>query len=52
MQAGRESAKLESKGLTLDYRDVFIGVCAREHRMCLKTYNKKHFQRITGLTLL
>ncbi len=52
LKAGIESGKLESQGLTLDYRDIFIGVCAREHSVCLKTGNMKYFQRISGLNLI
>ncbi len=52
LTAGIESAKLELQGFTVDYRDMLIGICAREHGVFLKTYNSKDFVRISEFKLL
>jgi len=50
--AGKQRAILEGEGLTIDIRDLFIGVIALTNNFKLKTNNKKHFDRIKGLILV
>ena len=50
-EAARVSVELQKKGISLDIRDLLIGVCAREEGSSLKTNNKKHFENIPELTL-
>lgn len=52
MKAGRICADLEKKGISIDFRDLFIGTIALEHGFSIKTGNAKHFSRIRGLKLL
>ena len=51
-EAGKQRSKLEREGLTIDIRDLLIGVIALTKRIPLKTNNKKHFERIEGLRLV
>lgn len=51
-EAGKISAKLEKKGMMVEFKDVLIGVSAKMNNYSLKTSNLKHFQRIEGLKLL
>ena len=44
-------ADLEKKGEMIDFRDLFIGCISHAEGFCLKTKNKKHFQRIPELLL-
>ena len=50
--AGQILAELESKGKTLDYRDLFIGCITLLNGYTLITYNKKHFQDIPKLHVI
>ena len=47
--SGEEIAYLESIGLPIDIRDLFIGVTARENNGALLTGNTKHYTRIKSL---
>ena len=49
--AGREAARLASRGMPLDFRDVLIGVAAREKGCRLATCNVRHLGRIEALTI-
>ncbi len=51
-EAGRLNAQLESKGASLEKRDLFIGAIALLEGFALKTDNKKHFLRIVGLKVI
>lgn len=44
--------KLTSEGTMVDILDVFIAAIALTYNEPLLTYNKRHFERINGLTLL
>lgn len=48
-KAAEESVILQKKGTGIDIRDLLIGICAREEKCILKTHNKKHFKKISGL---
>ncbi len=50
--AGQIIAELERKGTPIEFRDLLIGCIAKTDGYPLKTYNKKHFERIPGLRLL
>jgi len=50
-KAGQVLATLEKKGELIDFRDLLIGCVAETESFCLKTYNRKHFQRIPELVL-
>ena len=43
---------LKSKGIIIDYRDIFIASIAITNNCSLATFNKKHFLRIKNLELL
>ncbi len=43
--------KLERKGIKLQDFDLLIAATAIQHHLTLATANKKHFQRIKGLSL-
>ena len=49
--AGREAARLASGGMPLDFRDVLIGVAAREKGCRLATCNVRHLSRIEALAI-
>lgn len=51
-KAGDVLATLERKGTAIEFRDLFIGVIAQTEGFSIKTYNKKHFLRIPGLTVV
>lgn len=51
-RAGRIAASLEHGGQLLPHADVIIAAITLEHGGVLLTGNRKHFSRITGLTLL
>lgn len=51
-KAGDILAALERKGTAIEFRDLFIGVIAQTEGFSIKTYNKKHFLRIPGLTVV
>jgi tRNA(fMet)-specific endonuclease VapC len=42
---------LRQSGAMLADMDLLIGATALQNKLTLVTYNKKHFQRISGLTL-
>ena len=50
-RAGEISAKLATKGETIDYRDAMIAGIALENDLTLVTRNESHFTRIKGLKL-
>ena len=50
-QLGREAARLASKGMSLDSRDVPIGVSVREKSYKLTTCNVRRLGRIEALTI-
>jgi tRNA(fMet)-specific endonuclease VapC len=45
-------AQLESKGTPIADNDLWIAACALRHSMPLVSHNRKHFIRISGLTLI
>jgi len=47
--AGQVLAELESKGKSVDYRDLFVGCIALKNGFTVVTHNKKHFQNIPRL---
>ncbi len=49
--AAREAARLASKGLSLDFRDVLVGVATREKGCKIATCNVKHLGRIEALAV-
>ena len=49
--AAQESVLLQKKGLSVDIRDLLIGICARDEGYALKTKNEKHFKNIDGLQI-
>ncbi len=48
---GRERARLRVAGTLLDGLDLFIGATALRHDLTLLTNNRRHFERIEGLTI-
>lgn len=51
-EAGKQYSRLESEGSKIEIRDVLIGSIALSEDVVLKTYNKKHFERINGLEVI
>ena len=51
LHAGELLARLEKQGKTIEFRDLFIGSIAMVEGFRLKTENKKHFERMSGLVL-
>lgn len=51
-KAGTTLAELESKGKTVDFRDIFIGSIALINDYALSTRNVSHYKRIPDLKLL
>jgi len=47
--SGQVGAGLCVDGAGIDFRDLLIGVTARQLNMVLVSYNLKHFSRINGL---
>lgn len=47
--AGEISAKLQAKGVAIDFRDAMIAAIALENDLTLVTRNTFHFDRIKGL---
>ena len=45
-KAGEILTILEKQGKTIDFRDLLIGCTAQAEGFCMKTNNKKHFERI------
>ncbi|MFB6246803.1 MAG: type II toxin-antitoxin system VapC family toxin [Candidatus Pacearchaeota archaeon] len=50
--AGREHSLLKKKGFLIGNQDVLVGIMARNNGAFLRTNNKKHFGKISGLKLL
>lgn len=50
--AGSLFASLKKEGMPIEIRDLFIGTIALSDQCALKTNNKKHFERIRGLTII
>ncbi|RJQ19976.1 type II toxin-antitoxin system VapC family toxin [Candidatus Woesearchaeota archaeon] len=51
-RAAKIQGELQRKGNSLDFKDLLIGALAIEEGFALKTNNRKHFERIPGLTLI
>ena len=51
-RAGRENSRLEREGISVEKRDLFIGVIALNEGFSMKTNNKKHFLKIDGLKIV
>jgi predicted nucleic acid-binding protein len=50
--AGQVLAEMESKGKSVDFRDLFIGCIALNKGFTVVTHNKKHFQQIPKLHVM
>lgn len=50
-KAGELLAILEQQGRPIEFRDLLIGCIAQVEGFCLKTNNRKHFERIPELLL-
>lgn len=50
--AGQVLAEMESKGKSVDFRDLFIGCIALSKGFTVVTHNKKHFQQIPKLHVM
>lgn len=50
--AAQVSVDLQKKGITIDIRDLLIGICAKEEGYSIKTRNQKHFTNIPELKLI
>lgn len=50
-QAAKIYHELRRKNKILEFRDIFIAATAMSKEMPVKTMNKKHFERIVGLTV-
>lgn len=50
-KAGQTLADLEKIGSPIDFRDLLIGCIAHSEGFCIKTHNKKHFQKIGELNV-
>lgn len=50
--AGKIAAELEKQGNMLEFRDILIAATSIHNNLPLKTDNKKHFDRISGLKIL
>ncbi len=48
-KAGEVLSMLERKGEVVDFRDLLIGCTAHMEGFCIKTHNKRHFEKIPGL---
>jgi len=51
-KAGEILAGLEKEGKVVEFRDIFIGATCMAYGYGLKTGNKKHFEKISGLRLV
>lgn len=49
--AGKTLADLNKKGVMLDFRDLLIGCTAITEGFCLKTNNRKHFEKFQDLII-
>ncbi len=43
--------ELQKTGNTIEFRDLFIAAIAIENGLALATFNKKHFERLSGFGL-
>jgi predicted nucleic acid-binding protein len=50
--AGQVLTELESQGLTIEMRDLFIGCIALKNGFTVVTHNKRHFERIPKLYVM
>jgi predicted nucleic acid-binding protein len=50
-KAGSIFAKIELEGLPVEFRDVLIAASSIENHLTLVTRNKKHYQRISDLSI-
>lgn len=50
--SGKLMADLDKTGQTVDFRDVAIAATALKHGGKILTLNKKHFEKIPGITVL
>ena len=50
-KAGNLFADLELEGLSVEFRDVLIAASSIESHLTLVTRNKKHYERISGLSI-
>ena len=48
---GRERARLRAEGNLIGDMDLLIGATALRHGLTLLTNNRRHFERIEGLTI-
>ena len=51
-RAGEMLAKLQKKGLEIEFRDVLIGSIAATEGFAVKTNNKKHFLRMDDVRVV
>lgn len=49
---GKISAESSSKGISIPFDDLLIGVCALERGYAILTRNERHFRKIPGLELI
>lgn len=49
---GKLSGESAAKGVTIPFDDLLIGACALERGYAVATRNQRHFQKISGLTLV
>lgn len=51
-KSGEIYQKLRRENKMIEFRDIFIAATCMVYKMPLKTLNIKHFERISGLTIL
>lgn len=51
-RAAKIQGELQRKRNSLDFKNILISALAIEEGFALKTNNRKHFEKITGLTLI
>jgi predicted nucleic acid-binding protein len=49
---GRIDAESAQRGIMIPFDDLLIGACAVEHGYAIATRNRRHFEKIPGLTLI
>jgi predicted nucleic acid-binding protein len=49
---GNLKATLERSGLSVATNDLWIAACAKRHSLTLVTHNRKHFEKIPGITVI
>lgn len=52
LKAGCIYQELRKKNQLIEFRDIFIAATCLIHELPLATLNKKHFERIEGLTVM